>query len=119
MNAVLVLACLLCASPVRAADRFALPLTVYAVASAADVITTARLTSQPGVHEQNPLIHWLEPHPVAMLTAGEAINTAVLWGSHRLVGRNHPKAFRAILYVWAGARLYAAVENHRLLQRRK
>lgn len=66
------------------------------------------------VHESNPLVNWLEPHPKVMYVVGAALDVAAIVAIHKVLGKKHKKAATILLYSLAAARSLAIVNNLKL-----
>ncbi len=104
--------------PVTSAPALRIPIMVWASAVAADQATTYWFASHYGdmIHEKNPLIQPLEPHPVLLVAAGAAIDTATGWAAFRLLGSRHPKLAKLAFYGAAAYRAYLAAHNIRMMR---
>jgi hypothetical protein len=93
------------------------PTIVYASSLAADYATTAQLMHYGGIQvEKNPLSQWTG-HPVGVIAAGVAADTATVLLWNKYVGRKHPKVAKIGLYVASGVRFYLAARNAKHFER--
>jgi hypothetical protein len=94
-----------------------IPALVWAAGVAADQATTYRFSSRYGdlLHERNPLIQGLDPHPVLLVAAGSAIDAATGWAVYHYLGR-HPRLARIAFYGAAAYRSYLAVYNVQMMR---
>lgn len=96
---------------------FRAPLAVYAVAAAADNVTTYRVLGTGYGQENNPLVAWMDHRPATMLAVGAAADTFAVWTLQRWLGPSHPRMVRLGLYAAAGVRVAFAVKNDRVARR--
>ena len=96
-----------------------IPMIVWASGVTADQITTYRFLSEHRdvLHEQNPLIHGLDRHPLLLVATGSAIDAATAWASYRFLGRRHPRLAKIAFYGAAAYRTYLAFYNLQMIQR--
>lgn len=89
--------------------------TVFAIAAAADTLTTHYGVMHGALVEANPALSPI--HDVAAMTAvaaGADVLGAMAW--RRLVGRKHPRIAAVGLYAVAGVRVYLAAKGLRYIR---
>ena len=99
--------------------RLKMPIVLWTAAVSADQITTYTFLNRHDglLHEQNPLVRGLEPHPAAMLAAGSAIDAASGWAAWRLLGRRHPRVATMVFIGAAAYRAYLTGHNVQSMRR--
>lgn len=91
----------------------------WAAAAAADQATTYRFSSRYHdlLHEENVLVRGLDAHPVWLVTAGSAIDTASGWMAWRFLGDRHPRLAKTVFYSAAAYRSFLVVSNIEMMRR--
>lgn len=87
------------------------PTVVFMSAAVSDMASTYVTNRWGGLHEQNPTLNWLQPHPLAMVALGAAMDVAGVRAWNHFVGTKHPRLAAAGLYAGAAFRTFLAARN--------
>ena len=85
---------------------------VFAGAATADWLSTRAMLKRGGT-EDNPMLHWAQSKPDAMIVMGASADTLGVWALNKTLGKRRPKLAAVLLYAASAGRVYLTVRNMR------
>lgn len=85
---------------------------VFAGAASADWLSTRAMLKRGGT-EDNPMLHWAQSKPDAMIAVGASADAIGVWALNKTLGKRRPKLAAALLYAASAGRVYLTVRNMR------